>query len=143
MTRPAPAHYPPEQDLPTLLPLGGIAVRLGAVGSEWEAALEKAVGPRGKVIALSGGETPADCLDVLAEKERLMDLHLVIVGPLLNSMRVLRHGARALSIYGPAIALLGGPQQRDAIPLSLLQDLHYELRALPDGLTVLLPRDDG
>jgi hypothetical protein len=142
MARPAPAHYPPEQDLPTLLPLGGIAVRLGAVGSEWEKALDAAVGPNGRVIALAGGETPADCLDVLAEKERLMDLHLVIVGPLLSSVRVLRHGSRALSAYGPAVALLGGPEQRDAIPASLLQELHYQQRALPDGLTVLVPQED-
>lgn len=143
MTRPAPAHYPPEQHLPTLLPMGGIAVRVGAVGEEWEAALETAVGPKGHVIAISGGETPADCLDVLVEREKMTDLHLVVIGPLVGSQRMLKHAAHALETYGPAVALLGGPKQRDAISSATLQQLHYQLRTLPDGLTVLIPDDDG
>lgn len=142
MSRPAPAHYPPEQDLPTLLPLGGVVVRLGAVGSEWDEALAKAVGPKGRVIALSGGETPADCLNALVERADLPALHLVIVGPLLNAVRVLRLASRALAAFGPAVALLGGPQQRDSISDAMLAELHYEKRSLPDGLAVLIPKDD-
>ncbi|SIS46206.1 hypothetical protein [Insolitispirillum peregrinum] len=142
MNRPAPAHYPPEQDLPTLLPLGGVAVRVGALGSEWKTALAKAVGPKGQVLVLSGGETPADCLDLLVERSDIQAIHLVVVGPLLSSLRVLRLARRAMATFGPVIALLGGPQQRDAISETMLAELHYEMRSLPDGLTVLLPKDD-
>lgn len=133
--------FPPDLHLPTLLPMGGYAITVGAVGDRWSQAVQAAVGAHGRSWALAGGEMLADTLDRFCARERMTALHLVVIGSLCHAGRVLSLAEQSLSRFAPAVVLLGGQRQVAQLPMSLLENLLYEQRRLHDDLAVLFPAD--
>lgn len=128
---------PATGDLVTLLPLGGLVMTVGALGDDWALALEEGAEPFGRIIPVSAAEAETKGLDGVAETEKLLDLHLLVIGTDADAGRVLAHAGRLIGIFQPAIALLGNPPLHD----SLLSDLDYARHPLPSGLMTLLPAD--
>lgn len=134
-----PPSSPAANDLLTLLPLGGVVMTVGQLGDEWTFALEDGAEPFGHLIPVAADEAETKGLDDVAEREKLLDLHLLVIGPDAEAGRVLAHAGRLLGIFEPAVAILGGQPLHD----SLLAELGYVRHPLPSGLMTLLPKDDN
>lgn len=134
--RPNPPS-PTARDLSALLPLGGVVMTVGALSDDWAAALEGNATPHGRLIAVDSAEAETKGLDDVAEREKLLDLHLLVIGPMADAGRVIAHAGRVIGIFEPAIALIGAPTLHD----SLLEDIGYGRHPLPSGLMTLLPAD--
>ncbi len=133
------APGPDAADLKVLLPMGGVVMTAGDPGEAWRAALGDGGHAADRVIAIPAEIAASKGLDDVAEQEKLLDLHLLIVGPDAEAGRVLAHAGRLIGIFEPVIAILGDQSLHD----SLLEELGYDRRPLPSGLLTLLPTDDA
>ena len=133
-----PVPSPAADDLPTLLPMGGVVVTVGHLGDAWTSALTDRDPAADRIIEVATSDAESWGLDDVAEKEKLLDLHLLVIGPDAHAGRVLAHAGRMLGIFEPAVAVLGEQTLHD----SLLDELGYARHPLPSGLLALLPVDD-
>lgn len=115
-----------------------LAVVVGSVGDAWRDALSNAL-PHGRVLTISATEATETGLDRVAEEQKLLDLHLLVIAADVPAGRVLAHAGRLIGIFQPLIALLGP----EPLLASLLEDLDYVERPLPSGVRLLHPSDAG